>query len=246
MAWTQLRDDEVFGKLLDIDMSQRMQQQVLLLLVLLDKNTDDYEPIVTVDLDNNRYLVLRSGDTPARVPPVDEIRADVVRAWKLSKGAEAAKKHADELAKKIEAAGSSLADHFAAEPAVKVIRTEPFSQLTMGDIPLSGGNFRFSEPEGLGPVGPAFLQTVFDLEPGGATSALNHDHSVAYLIRLAERVQPEEKLREMYLAEAETWPGVGIKRAQRRQVANQQFYESLRMISGVEEVRKLDVLETDE
>jgi hypothetical protein len=141
---------------------------------------------------------------------------------------------------------TSLADHFAAEPAVKVIRTEPFSQLTMGDVPLAGGGFRLSEPEGLDSVGPSLLQAVFDLEPGGVTSALNHDHSVAYLIRLAERVQPEEKLHEMYLVEADTWPGFPIARAQRRQLAYQRFGESLWANAGVEEVRDLDPQEVSE
>lgn len=218
MSLRELLDDEVIGALVDIEQSTQ-NFNVRLLATLFDKDTDLYKPIVTIDIDNNRYLVMKASDEPARVPLLDEIRDDVARAWRLNKASELAKKHADDLAKQADAAGMPLSEFFAVDlatgdeqPAVEVVRTDPFAWLTGGEIALIGGQiqqrpFRLSEPDGIAAAGPEFMRTVFELDEGPAAAVLNHDHSIAYVVRLVEHQYSVDQLREDFLGEASFWPG---------------------------------------
>lgn len=244
MSALQLRDDAVIGKLIDIERSN-IQYQAPILSTLFSKETDLYKPIVTVDLDNNRFIVMKTSDTPGRVPPLAEIRDAVVRAWKLEKAATAAKKHADEAAKKAQEAGIPLAEYFANEANVKVLRTEPFAWLTSGDVPLSGGQLRWSQPEGIEAAGREFMSAVFELNEGQVGSALNHDWSIAYVFRIAEHQIPEDKLREIFLTEASTWLGFPQMQAMHRQEAQLVLTQSVLEAAGYEALRPLDPIEEE-
>ena len=72
----------------------------LLSLLFAGHELDLYQPATTVDMDGNRYVSIKMSDTPARVPTLNEVRADVVAAWKKQKASELAMKRAEELAKK--------------------------------------------------------------------------------------------------------------------------------------------------
>jgi hypothetical protein len=39
---------------------------------------------------------------------------------------------------------------------------------------------------------------------------LNHDHSTAYVVRVAEHLQSPDALRDAYLSEAGNWPGIAL------------------------------------
>jgi hypothetical protein len=247
MSALQLRDDEVIGKLLDMNRLMSAQQQIPIISTLFHKDTDLYKPIVTADIDNNRFIMMKIEDTPGRVPPLSEIRDEVVRHWKLDKAAEAAKKRADEVAKKVQDAGSPLADYFADDASVKVIRTDSFSEITAGDVPLlAGGQYRFSAPEGIVAAGPEFLRGVFNLEEGEATALFNHDQSIVYVVRIAAHEHQQDKLREMYLAEASTWPGLRMMESSHARDAEMVLIDSIWTSAGVEEVRPLDPPEVEE
>ena len=68
---------------------------------------------MTVDLLGNRYLSMKTSDTPRHIPKLAEVRDEVVKAWKLQKAAKLALKHAEEVAKKAAESGGSLSDYFA-------------------------------------------------------------------------------------------------------------------------------------
>jgi len=239
MSVLQLRDDEVIGKLIDIDRSS-FQQQASVLSTLFSKESDLFKPIITVDLDNNRFIVMKTSDTPGRTPPLADIRDSVVRAWKLIKAAEFAEKHVVEVAKKAQAAGGTLTEYFANDTNVKVVKTDSFSELTGGDLPLQGGQLRWSQPTGLVAPGPRLLGAVFDLNEGEVGSALNHDNSIAYVFRVAEHEMPEEKLREVYLAEANTWPAFLSMQETHKQTAMAILTTAVFEAAELERVRPLD------
>jgi hypothetical protein len=69
---------------------------------------------------------------------------------------------------------------------------------------------RLGEPDGIVAAGPEFLQRVFELEQGGVAGLLNHDHSIAYVVRLVQHESSPDELRSAYLAEADNWPGLRI------------------------------------
>lgn len=178
------------------------------------REPDLYEPRLTVaDIDGNRFLMMKTSDTPGKVPELAEVRDEVIKAWKAQKAAEIAEKNAKELAKKAQEAKTPLTTFFTDKPEIKVARTDLFSELTGGDIGIVNGQFarqpyRLSQPDGIVAPGPAFMKEVFSLKDGDVGAVLNNDGTIAYVIRLVEHQPPMGDLRTAYLAEANNWPGL--------------------------------------
>lgn len=175
------------------------------------KDLEMYQPTLTVNVESNDfYIAMKTSDTPAEVPKFEDIRDQVVRAWKLQKAAEIALKDAEKQAKAAQQAGGSLASYYAGKSDVEIIKVDPFSQMTRGDVPDHLGNqqFRLSQPDGIVAPGPEFLRRAFELKDGEVGAVLNNDDSIAYVIRVVEHQIPQEELREAYLSEANTWDGL--------------------------------------
>ena len=51
------------------------------------------------------------------------------------------------------------------------------------------------------------MTAAFQLKEGDIQGVLNHDHSSAYVIRLHSRLKSEKELQQLFLQEANTWPG---------------------------------------
>ena len=189
----------------------KQDEQTTPLMIALFSNTAElYQPNVSYDLDNNHFLSVKTGDTPARVPELSEVRDEVIRAWKLQKAADLALKHAEELAKQAQTAGKSLEDTFSDDKKVKITKTDPFAWLTPGSVSRDTQqlqSFRLAQPEGIVAAGPELLQKVFTLGDGDVGAALNHDHSIAYVLRIAEHQDTPAELRQTFLSEADQWYG---------------------------------------
>lgn len=184
-------------------------------LLFSTRNYEVYQPIEAKDVSGNRYIVMMKSDTPGRVPELAEVRAEVVKAWKMQKAAELAEKRATELAKKAEESKQPLTEFFADTPDTKVVRTDSFSELTGGDVGIVNGQFqpkpfRLSQPEGLVAPGPDFMKKVFELKDGQDAGMLNHDHTIAYVVRVVEHQPPLTELHTAYLQDAASWPGAYI------------------------------------
>jgi hypothetical protein len=200
----------------------------LLSLLFTGHEMDLYQPVGTLDIDGNRYVVIKMSDTPARVPTLAEVRNEVVHAWKLQKAAELAKKHAEELAKKAKDSKEPLSKVFADDKELKVIHTDPFSYLTGGDVSFITGQqqpFRLSQPTDIVAAGPEFMNKVFELKDGDVAVVQNHDDSIAYVIRLVEHQPKLNELRTAFLAEADTWPG-------RMSMAQEHFRQAMGIMEG--------------
>lgn len=187
--------------------------RMLITMLFGSKVLDMYEPTTTLDAENNYYVSMKISDTPAKVPTLAEVRDEVVKAWKFQKAAELAEKHAQEVAKKAEEAKTPLPQFFADDTSVKVTRTDPFAELTGGEVGFANGQlqqqpFRLSQPEGLTAAGPEFIRKIFELKDGQVMAMLNHDHTIAYVVRLVEHQMPVNELRTAYLGEANSWPGI--------------------------------------
>jgi hypothetical protein len=188
---------------------------------------------------------------PGRIPELAEVRDEVVRAWKLQQAADLAQKHAEELAKQAQDANQPLADVFAGDQSVEVIRTDPFSRYTGGEVFFAGGSrqqqpFRLSEPSGIVAAGPDFMEKVFSLNEGEVGAILNHDHSIAYVVRVAEHQFPRDELRNAYLGEANNWPGIGIMMNDHMQLATQLLASDIFQSRGLKWERDPDQPEQDE
>ncbi|HEX5470807.1 MAG TPA: hypothetical protein VFW73_02920, partial [Lacipirellulaceae bacterium] len=201
----ELRDLPV-GKTYVLDSSQP-----LLSVLFATHELDKYQPVRTVDVvSKDLFVAMKMSDTPERVPELSEVRAEVVRAWKNEQAEQLAKKHAEELAKKAQESKQPLTKFFADNKDVKVVRTDPFSELTGGEVsPVTNQvqPLRISQPDGLIAIGPEFLQRVFELKSGEVAVIMNHDNSIAYIVRIVEHQMPLQELHTAYLAEANSWLG---------------------------------------
>lgn len=222
MSLLQLRDSTV-GKSAVAE-AQRPLWQIL----FGSKELDTYQPISTVARpEGNHFVALKISDSPARVPKLEEIRDEVVKAWKFQKAAEVAQKNADDLAKKAQEKKEPLTNFFADDPSIKVVRTDPFSELTGGDIGVVNGQleqspFRLSQPEGLHAPDPEFMRKVFALKDGDVIALPSHDHTITYVVRVVEHQPALNELRTAYLGEANTWSGLNnMMRDHMREVGSQ-------------------------
>jgi hypothetical protein len=181
----------------------------LIRLLFAGHDLELYQPVTTVEpISKDFFVIQKLSDMPARVPAFAEVKADVVKAWKKQKAAEAAEKRAKELAAKAQEAKKPLTEVFADEKNLRVVRTDAFSELTSGDVAVSGGQtprLRLSQPDGIVAPGPLFMQRVFTLKDGQVDALLNHDHSIAYVVRIVEHQPAAADLRSMFVAEANSW-----------------------------------------
>jgi hypothetical protein len=201
-----------------------------------------YEPVVTRDSNANRYLAMKAGDTPGSVPALEEIRDEVVLAWRRQRAAELALKHAEAEAKKAEAV-DSLEEYFAGDADVTVTKTDPFSWLTPGTVSSQTGevqSFRYSKPEGIVNADTNVMQTIFDLNEEEVKAVLNHDHSIAYVVRIAEHEQSPAELQMAYLSEATRWYGLRAMDSSHARIASRAVYDDLLATHGVEWIREPD------
>ena len=208
------------------------------------RDVELYQPIVTFDLDNNRYLSMKIADVPGRVPTLDEVRSTVVRAWKLRKAGELAIKRAEELAKNAQTSGASLEDALSDESSLTVFKTDPFAYLTVGSVSRESqqvDSFRLSEPKEIAAAGPEFMDKVFNLKEGEVAAAPNHDRSIAYVARIAEHQSTPAELRQAFLSEADSWYGLYALSRGRTQSIVRQVIEATLKSADVDWDRPADV-----
>jgi hypothetical protein len=138
---------------------------------------------MSVDLENNRYLYWRIKHEEEEVPTFDEVRKQVLQAWKMQKARSLARDHAEKLAAEARSkSGQTLAAMFGPE---KVRETGKFSWLTFGSA-ANTDSPRPSEVPGVEMPGYEFMSTVHHMELGEIGVAMNQPETVAYVIRAAE------------------------------------------------------------
>jgi hypothetical protein len=219
------------GKSLDPD-----TRQPLSTILFARKDRELYQPIVVANLeDGDRFIAMKTSDTPSRVPAFDEVKDKVARVWKLREAAKIALKDAEKQAAAAQKAGTSLVDVFAGKPAIQVERIDPFSFYTRGEVADTMGQHRIhlSQPDGIVAAGPDLLKKVFELKDGEVGAALNHDQTIAYVIRVVEHQETPENLRNAYLSEASYWDGMGAMTSQH---FNRSFNSILADVAGGEGV----------
>lgn len=179
-------------------------------VVFEDSTTNLYRPFKPMSMSTgDRYIVMKIADTPRRVPPFDEAKSAVREAWIHREAVKLAQQRAEEFAAKATEAGQSLKEFFAGDEQIEVTETPAFSWFTQGGAasPEEGRGYRMSQPFGVTNVGRDFMETVFDLRGNEVKSALNHDKTIAYVVRVASEIETEESLRSTFLANANAWEG---------------------------------------
>ncbi|MBM4021281.1 MAG: hypothetical protein FJ284_03405 [Planctomycetes bacterium] len=155
-----------------------------------------WRPLRTRDIAGNQYLSWKTEDRPEYSPPLDDVRDEVRRVWRLLEARPLAEKRAKEIM--AGAAGKTLADAVAGQTGLQAMTAGPFTWLTRGTAPFGSAPV-VSQPDGLQMPGEDFMRVVFGLEVGGAAVAFNEPRTICYAIRLASFEPAEEALQERFV-----------------------------------------------
>jgi hypothetical protein len=154
-----------------------------------DPKTSLYEPVELTDALGRRFLARKIDDQAPRVPPLDEIRPEVVLAWKMEQARPLAEKAAREFAETVKKDGGTIkTDRVDGRP---VITTEPITRMQPG-FPLPGQFFQSGPPtrteiSQIPNASEALRNAYFDLKPGSVAVEPNQDQSIYYVLTLAQR-----------------------------------------------------------
>jgi hypothetical protein len=217
------------GQLFELEVGKAVDDQSGRINVtqVMFSNTKPYEPFVARELEGDWYLVVKTEDTPGRVPSFDEVRDKVALAWRRIEAGKLAEKKAQELAKESESATESFDEFFKAKGYEVVPQTALFSWRSYSLGHGMGYPAELSEVPELKNVGQDFMEAAFSLKDDDVKSLLNFDHSAAYVIRLHSRQYTPDELKKRFLEEANTWMGGADMMRERFYVARRQLDQKL-------------------
>ena len=177
------------------------------------------EPALHYDSDSNLYLLLVTDRQERKVLSFEEAREQVVEAWKKQEAAKLAMAEAEKLAKEANEKGSPLSSLFLEDDERGSFETAPFAFLQVVNISQQDGRITLglSQPDQILGAGPDLMTKAFDLKTDEVGAVLNHDQSIAYLLRVAAHVTPEDELHRDFLREGLSW--YGLRPMQQRRVA---------------------------
>ncbi|HEX3726035.1 MAG TPA: hypothetical protein VHV08_07315 [Pirellulales bacterium] len=161
------------------------------------------KPEAATDNDGNGYLFWKTEEKPAFVPSLDQVRDKVVRAWKMIKARDLARKRAQEYADQARALKKSLQDAFGERAGLSVTETDWFSWMTLGSVPFdtTGGQPRLSQIPGVEYPGETFMKDVFSLSPDEVSVTTNEPEDTVYVVRMAAFEKPNDELLKDFAGE---------------------------------------------
>jgi peptidyl-prolyl cis-trans isomerase D len=146
-----------------------------------------HEPAELTDSLGTRYLARKIQDVPPRVPPLDEIRGQVVLAWKMAKARPLAENAATDLAEQLKKKRAAIKDQTVlGYPVISV----PLIARRMSSFLPS--RFEPGPPEdtpipGVAHAGDLFKDAYFGLQPGAPAVAPNEPKTVYHVLVLEKR-----------------------------------------------------------
>lgn len=157
--------------------------------LLYDSKRGLFEDVELTDSADRRYVVWKVAEQEEGVPELDQVRDQVVRAWRLEKARSLAKQAAESFAKKLQAPGASFDETARVENRL-VVTTTPVPRLQPGAF--LGNSFqpepaRPSEIPQLPDASPALRDALFDLEPGQVKVEPSQSKSIYYVLTLSDK-----------------------------------------------------------
>ncbi|MGZ3485280.1 MAG: hypothetical protein ACXVBY_00215 [Isosphaeraceae bacterium] len=155
---------------------------------MFDPKTGLYEPIELTDILGTRFLVRKVKDEPPHVPTLEQVRSEVIVAWKMAQARPLAEKAASELASQIKAKGATLKD-----PKVDGFRVQSIPPITRSQTSFMPTSMFEPSPVAETPIpdvphaGEAFRDAYFGLQAGSVDVAPNQPRTVYYIMTLDRR-----------------------------------------------------------
>jgi peptidyl-prolyl cis-trans isomerase D len=150
-----------------------------------------YEGQEFADPDGRRFLVRKLEDVLAHVAPLEEVRPEVVAAWRLDKARGLAEAAAKALAERVKKEGGKFAGDTVDGRRVRAI--ESASKMRTG-LPIPGAGMQFGQPTPaelpeIPDTGDALRTALFGLKSGDVTVEPDAPRS-AYYVATLERREP--------------------------------------------------------
>ncbi len=172
------------------------------------------------DGQGDQYLFWKTEAKDGYTPTFEEVRGEVLDAWKREEARKLAVAEAEKLAEQARQSKKSLREVFADRADLPVTAPPPFTwkwggfMLGSQEIPV-----RMSKVEGVPDAGDDFMRAVYGLDVGEVGVAMDATKSTAYLIRLENSTPDLNVLHTMFLgAPYSDYARAGMDAAQQRQM----------------------------
>ena len=148
-----------------------------------------YEALEFVDPDGRRFLARKLDDAPAHVASLEDVRPEVVAAWRLDKARALAEAAAKELAATVKKDGGQIKGDLVAGRPVRAI--EGASKLRAGML-MPGQGLQFSQPTPaelpqIPDAGEGLRGAIFDLKPGDVAVQPDAPKTSYFVVALSRR-----------------------------------------------------------
>jgi hypothetical protein len=140
------------------------------------------------------FLAWKTQDHQAHVPDLEEVRTEVIAAWRTQQASPRAEAEAKRLVEAAEKAGGDLAKVMPKDGGYSLVSTNEFSrkQRRFQAFPFQGA------PQSVSPTipevpnaGEEFLDAVFALKPGTVKALPDEHKRNYYVVRVAQRTEPD-------------------------------------------------------
>ncbi len=177
-----------------------------------------------------RFLFWMTDLQPGYVPSLEEVRDEVVLAWKKSQALKLALEEAQRDAEKARTSGKPLAEALASDQRTNFIGPVKAHWLTTGSIPAAGGAVpRPSEIPGVEGTTEEMRRAIFLLSPGEVTTVVNGPQTNVYVVRLMEDLPSADVRRGTFLRDRQWQEGVVyLKYVQREEQVRAWYLDLLR------------------
>lgn len=151
---------------------------------------------------SDAYVFWKTEEHPAEVPPLDEIRDEVVEAWKLEKARDLAKAAAEKAAQEANAKAASLKPNAEGTRESALLALYPKKAKSAGQFTFLPHQFdpTAGEISNVENAGPDLRQAIFSLREGEVNFAANNDRSIYYLVEVTKDMQPPAQTVDRFLA----------------------------------------------
>ncbi len=227
-------EDFELGRAFDLQFTQQGGiQRIMFADTAFSDKTSLYNPQVVPDIDVaiNRFVYWMTDSEEERVPKLEEVRAEVVQAYKRQRALEFALEDAKKLAEKARQPDTKFSEAFSDRENTEFIDTGEISWAT---APMMEG----SEPQitvipGAEDAGPELREKLFRLQPGEVDYAANMPKNKVYIFRI-DAVSPDTaQLREQFLRNGVDQPVLLLARRDSR-IGLSEWYRDLTDKYGID------------
>ena len=200
------------GQAYDISVDANGVNQVMFSEIAFNENLvlNKAREFPTGDMVATKYLFWKTAGIEALVPEFEEIREQVVAAWKKNKAAELAVADAQAKAEEARASNKSLAETIGGDG--EFLNTGEVTWLSGGNIPMDMSTQpRLSDIPVFEAPGDEVYRTLFTLDVGEIGVALNQPKDTVYVMRATGQTPDLGIRQEGFLENAMLLPGLYLR-----------------------------------